>query len=169
MLVPNVGSAVAGVGVTAPLWVGLLVGIAFGIPASLWGIGNPETVIRTGRLVDRLLIGCFASVTAFGAVLLYGLHAVGLPMHFDPKPLYVYSGAIGGVNFGIGAAIGGYFPGTEWIALGEGRAGRERGGTGPKLNPHPQNLLSSQFSCMFIWSEAKTCTTIAQQSDTHTG
>ena len=107
MLVPNVGSAVAGVGVTAPLWVGLLVGIAFGIPASLWGIGNPETVIRTGRLVDRLLIGCFASVTAFGAVLLYGLHAVGLPMHFDPKPLYVYSGAIGGVNFGIGAAIGG--------------------------------------------------------------
>jgi len=121
VLVPNVGSAVAGVGVTAPLWVGLLVGIAFGIPASLWGIGNPETVIRTGRLVDRLLIGCFASVTAFGAVLLYGLHAVGLPMHFDPKPLYVYSGAIGGVNFGIGAAIGGYFPGTEWIALGEGR------------------------------------------------
>ena len=118
---PVVGSAVAGIGVAAPLWVGLPVGIAFGIPASLWGIGNPETVIRTARLIDRLLIGCFASVTAFGAVLLYGLHALGLSLHFDPKPLYVYGVALGGVIFGVGAAIGGYFPGTEWIALGEGR------------------------------------------------
>ncbi|WP_099023070.1 YeeE/YedE thiosulfate transporter family protein [Mycolicibacterium palauense] len=112
---------VTDIGVTAPLWVGLLIGVAFGVPASLWGIGNPETIIRTARLVDRLLIGCFASVTAIGAVLLYGLHALGVSMHFGPKPLYVYGVALGGLIFGVGAAIGGYFPGTEWIALGEGR------------------------------------------------
>jgi len=108
-------------GVTAPLWVGFLIGAAFGVPAALWGIGNPETVIRTARLVDRLLIGCFASVTAVGAVLLYGLYALGFSMHFNPKPTYIFGVAIGGLVFGIGAAIGGYFPGTEWIALGEGR------------------------------------------------
>ena len=56
--------------VTAPLWVGLLVGVAFGIPASLWGIGNPETVIRTARGIDRLLLGCFLLVTAVVAALL---------------------------------------------------------------------------------------------------
>lgn len=106
---------------TAPLWVGLLIGLAFGVPAALWGIGNPETIIRAARLVDRLLIGCFAFVTAIGTVLLYGLHALGLSMHFSPKPLYIFGVGIGGVLFGIGVAISGYFPGTEWIALGEGR------------------------------------------------
>ena len=109
------------IGVTAPLWVGLLVGMGFGIPAAHWGIGNPETVIRTARLLDRLIIGCFASVTAIGAVLLYGLHALGFAMHFGPKPLYLWGVLLGGLLFGIGVAISGYFPGTEWIAFGEGR------------------------------------------------
>ncbi len=107
--------------VTAPLWVGLLIGAAFGVPAALWGIGNPETVIRAARLVDRLLVGCFAFVTAIGAVMLYGLYALGFAMHFSPKPLYVYGVTLGGLLFGVGVAISGYFPGSEWIALGEGR------------------------------------------------
>jgi len=107
--------------VTAPLWVGFLIGAAFAVPAALWGIGNPETVIRAARLVDRLLIGCFAFVTAIGAVILYGLYALGFSMHFSPKPLYVYGVAVGGLLFGVGVAISGYFPGTERIALGEGR------------------------------------------------
>ena len=47
---------------TAPLWVGLLIGVAFGVPAGLWGIGNPETIIRTARLVDRLLLGASCSL-----------------------------------------------------------------------------------------------------------
>ncbi|WP_343599830.1 YeeE/YedE thiosulfate transporter family protein [Mycobacterium sp.] len=109
------------VAVTAPLWVGFLIGTAFGVPAALWGIGNPETVIRLARLVDRLLIGCFAFVTAVGAVFLYGLYALGLSMHFSPKPLYLVGVTLGGLLFGVGVAISGYFPGSEWIALGEGR------------------------------------------------
>lgn len=109
------------VSVTAPLWVGFLIGAAFGVPAALWGIGNPETVIRAARLVDRLLIGCFAFVTAIGAVILYGLYALGFSMHFAPKPLYLFGVALGGLLFGMGVAISGYLPGTELIALGEGR------------------------------------------------
>lgn len=105
----------------APLWVGLLVGVAFGIPASIWGIGNPETVIRTARLIDRLLLGCFLLVTAVGSVLLYGLYAMGFAMHFSPRPVYLVGVTVGGLLFGVGAAISGYFPGTEMIALGEGR------------------------------------------------
>ncbi|KMO78324.1 YeeE/YedE thiosulfate transporter family protein [Mycolicibacterium chlorophenolicum] len=107
--------------VTAPLWVGVLIGFAFGLPASLWGIGNPETVIRTARLVDRLLVGCFLFVTAIGSVLLYGVHALGIGVHFSPRPIYLFGVTIGGVLFGVGAAVSGYFPGTELIALGEGR------------------------------------------------
>ncbi|BBX29650.1 YeeE/YedE thiosulfate transporter family protein [Mycolicibacterium alvei] len=109
------------VSVTAPLWVGLLIGAAFSVPASLWGIGNPETIIRTARLVDRLLIGCFLFVTAIGAVLLYGLYALGFSMHFSPRPTYLIGVTLGGLMFGAGVAVSGYFPGTEMIALGEGR------------------------------------------------
>lgn len=109
------------ISVTAPLWVGFLVGVAFGVPASVWGIGNPETIIRTARLVDRLLLGCFLFVTAVGSVLLYGLYAMGLAMHFSPRPVYLVGVTVGGLLFGVGAAISGYFPGTEMIALGEGR------------------------------------------------
>lgn len=109
------------VSVTAPLWVGLLIGAAFSVPASLWGIGNPETIIRTARLVDRLLLGCFLFVTPIGAVLLYGLYALGFSMHFSPRPTYLIGVTLGGLMFGGGAAICGYFPGTEMIALGEGR------------------------------------------------
>ncbi len=109
------------VSVTAPLWVGLLIGIGFGCVASLWGIGNPETIIRTARLIDRLLIGCFLVVTAIGAVMLYGLYALGVSMHFSPKPTYVYGVVAGGILFGIGIAMSGYLPGTALVALGEGR------------------------------------------------
>lgn len=105
----------------APLWVGLLIGTAFAVPAALLGIGNPETVIRLARLVDRLLIGCFAAVTGIGAVVLYGLYAMGVSMHFAPKPLYIYGVALGGLLFGVGMAISGYCPGTILIALAEGR------------------------------------------------
>lgn len=109
------------VSVTAPLWVGLLIGAAFSVPASLWGIGNPETIIRTARLVDRLLLGCFLFVTSVGAVLLYGMYALGFSMHFSPRPTYLIGVTLGGLMFGAGAAVCGYFPGTEMIALGEGR------------------------------------------------
>lgn len=109
------------VSVTAPLWVGLLIGAAFSVPASIWGIGNPETIIRTARLVDRLLLGCFLFVTAIGSVLLYGLYALGFSMHFSPRPTYLIGVTLGGIMFGAGAAVSGYFPGTEMIALGEGR------------------------------------------------
>ncbi|WP_353618557.1 YeeE/YedE thiosulfate transporter family protein [Arthrobacter sp. SLBN-53] len=103
------------------MWVGLPLGVGFGAIASLWGIGNPETIIRAARLIDRLLPACFLLVTALGSVLLYGLHASGLAMHFSPKPTYIYGVVLGGILFGVGLALSGYLPGTALMAIGEGR------------------------------------------------
>ncbi|WP_241473433.1 YeeE/YedE thiosulfate transporter family protein [Mycolicibacterium neoaurum] len=108
-------------GVTAPMWVGLPLGVGFGAIASLWGIGNPETIIRAARLIDRLLPACFLLVTALGSVLLYGLYASGVAMHFSPKPTYIYGVVLGGILFGVGLALSGYLPGTALMAIGEGR------------------------------------------------
>jgi uncharacterized membrane protein YedE/YeeE len=107
--------------VTAPLWVGLVVGMLFGGIGELWGIGNPETLIRLARWRDRLVVGCIAIVCAVGAVSIYGLYALGFFMHFSPKPLYIAGVVIGGLLFGAGMAISGYVPGSELMALGEGR------------------------------------------------
>lgn len=96
-------------------------GEGFGAIASLWGIGNPETIIRAARLIDRLLPACFLLVTALGSVLLYGLHASGVAMHFSPKPTYIYGVVLGGILFGVGLALSGYLPGTALMAIGEGR------------------------------------------------
>lgn len=107
--------------VTAPLWIGLVFGMLFGGVGEIWGIGNPETLIRLARWQDRLLVGCLAIACAIGAVALYGLYALGISMHFSPKPVYVVGVVIGGLLFGAGMAISGYVPGSELMALGEGR------------------------------------------------
>ncbi|WP_322860882.1 YeeE/YedE thiosulfate transporter family protein [Mycobacterium europaeum] len=107
--------------VTAPLWVGLIFGVLFGAIGELWGIGNPETLIRLARWKDRLLFGCIAIASAVGAVVLYGLYACGFSMHFSPKPAYVVGVTLGGLLFGAGMAVSGYVPGSELMALGEGR------------------------------------------------
>ncbi|WP_200885684.1 YeeE/YedE thiosulfate transporter family protein [Mycobacterium kyorinense] len=106
---------------TAPLWIGLVFGMAFGGIGEIWGIGNPETLIRLARWKDRLLVGCLAIACAIGAVALYGLYALGISMHFSPKPMYIVGVVIGGMLFGVGMAISGYVPGSELMALGEGR------------------------------------------------
>ncbi|MDI3315228.1 MAG: YeeE/YedE thiosulfate transporter family protein [Mycobacterium sp.] len=109
------------ISVTAPLWIGVPIGMCMGAVGQIWGIGNPETLIRLARWRDRLLVGCLAITCAVGAVALYGLYALGFSMHFAPKPMYVFGISIGGFLFGAGIAISGYLPGSELMALGEGR------------------------------------------------
>lgn len=106
---------------TAPLWVGVIIGVFFGAIGQIWGIGNPETLIRLARWHDRLVVGCLAIGCAVAALIIYGLYAAGVSMHFSPKPAYIVGVGIGGVLFGAGMAIAGYVPGSELMALGEGR------------------------------------------------
>jgi len=89
--------------------------------AELWGIANPETLIRVARWKDRLFIGCMAIASAVGAIVLSLVYALGVSMHFSPKPISIFGVVIGGLLFGGGMAVSGYVPGSEWMALGEGR------------------------------------------------
>ncbi len=107
--------------VTAPLWIGIFIGAIIGGFAELWGISNADVLLKLSKWEDRLFINCIAIAIGVGAVLLYGLSAFGLGFHFGIKPDYVMGVALGGIIFGVGIAISGYVPGTEWMALGEGR------------------------------------------------
>lgn len=109
------------ISVTAPQWVGILIGFWVGFAASMWGMSNPESIIRLARWKDRLFLDCISIAGPIAIFTLYGLHAAGFEMHFGLKDFYVWGIVIGGAFFGAGMAISGYFPGTEWMALGEGR------------------------------------------------
>jgi len=63
--------------VTAPLWIGIILGALIGGSAELWGIANLETLIRLARWKDRLFIGRVAR--RLGA----GDHRVGHAGHGD--------------------------------------------------------------------------------------
>jgi hypothetical protein len=106
---------------TAPMWVGLVIGFIIGAVAEIWGIANPETLIRLAKWEDRLFLDCIALGFAVGTPVLFGLYAAGIGFHWGPKPLYVLGVLIGGLFFGTGLALSGYFPGSIWMALGEGR------------------------------------------------
>ncbi|BDB99478.1 YeeE/YedE thiosulfate transporter family protein [Saccharolobus caldissimus] len=106
---------------TAPMWVGLLIGFIIGAAAEIWGISNPETLIRLAKWEDRLFVTCIALGLAIATPVLYGLYAAGIGFHWSPKPLYLIGVGVGGLLFGAGLAISGYFPGSIWMALGEGR------------------------------------------------
>ncbi len=106
---------------TAPLWIGIFIGAVIGGLAELWGISNSDVLLKLSKWEDRLFINCIAIAIGAGAILLYGLGALGVSFHFGVKPDYVVGVALGGAIFGVGVAVSGYVPGTEWMALGEGR------------------------------------------------
>jgi len=109
------------ISVTAPMWIGIFIGMIIGGLAELWGISNSDVLLKLSTWEDRLFVNCIAIAIGVGGVLLYGLSALGVGFHFGIKPDYVIGVAIGGLIFGAGIAISGYVPGTEWMALGEGR------------------------------------------------
>ncbi|NMP21890.1 YeeE/YedE thiosulfate transporter family protein [Sulfobacillus harzensis] len=106
---------------TAPLWVGLLLGLAIGGLVEIWGVANPEMLIRFAKGDDRLFLACLAIASGTGAFTLFGLHYFGVPIHWGPKPFYVVGVSLGGALFGAGLALSGYVPGTILMALAEGR------------------------------------------------
>ncbi|MEM3185486.1 MAG: YeeE/YedE thiosulfate transporter family protein [Conexivisphaerales archaeon] len=106
----------------APLIVGIVAGATLAIPLELWNFSDPDTLQRVMAFQDRFLMVCFGFAIGLGAILLYGLNLIpGVQPHFGFKALFVPGIVIGGLLFGIGVGFAGYFPGTIWIALGQGR------------------------------------------------
>lgn len=71
------------------MWVGLVIGFIIGAAAEIWGIANPETLIRLAKWEDRLFVACIALGFAIGTPVLFGLYAAGVGFHWGPKPFYV--------------------------------------------------------------------------------
>ncbi|MGB9814829.1 MAG: YeeE/YedE thiosulfate transporter family protein [Thermoplasmata archaeon] len=105
----------------APLLLGIIAGILLAIPLELWNFSDPDTLYRVMAFQDRFLLVCFGFAIGLGAILLYGLYLFVPHPNFGIKSFFVPGIIIGGIIFGVGVGIAGYFPGTVWIALGQGR------------------------------------------------
>lgn len=105
----------------APLLLGIVAGMLLAIPLELWNFSDPDTLFRVMAFQDRFLIVCFGFAIGLGAILLYGLNLFVPNPNFGIKPLFIFGIILGGLIFGMGVGIAGYFPGTVWIALGQGR------------------------------------------------
>ncbi|NAZ31697.1 MAG: YeeE/YedE family protein, partial [Acidilobus sp.] len=106
----------------APLLLGILAGFILATPLEIWNWGDPDIVWRVMAFQDRFLIVCFGFAVGLGALLLYGLYLIpGTAPHFGIKAFFVPGIVVGGLIFGIGVGLSGYFPGLIWIALGQGR------------------------------------------------
>ncbi len=105
----------------APLVLGIVAGMLLAIPLEIWNFSDPDTLFRVMAFQDRFLMVCFGFAIGLGAILLYGLNLFVPHPNFGIKDLFVFGIVIGGLIFGMGVGIAGYFPGTVWIALGQGR------------------------------------------------
>jgi uncharacterized membrane protein YedE/YeeE len=105
----------------ANVWVGLFPGIILGMLLEMWNFADPDVVIKAVAWRDRLLLICFGLVVGIAIFLLYFVNMLGVHLNWGFKDLYFWGIIIGAIFFGIGTAISGYFPGTIWISLGQGR------------------------------------------------
>ena len=105
----------------APLIVGLFPGIILGMMLEMWNFSDPDVVIKAVAWKDRLLVICFGLVVGLAIFILYTVNLFGVHLNWGFKDLYPIGIIIGGIFFGIGTAVAGYFPGTVWIAIGQGR------------------------------------------------
>ncbi|WP_440059612.1 YeeE/YedE thiosulfate transporter family protein [Thermogladius sp. 4427co] len=105
----------------APLWIGIIAGILLAIPLELWNFSDPDTLFRVMAFQDRFLMVCFGFAIGLGAILLYGLNLIVPSPNFVIKSFFIPGIIVGGLIFGIGVGLAGYFPGTVLIALGQGR------------------------------------------------
>ncbi len=82
-------------------------------------------------------------VGSVSVLAIYGLYALGIQMHFGLKAFYPWGIVLGGIFFGSGMAISGYFPGSEWMALAEGRRDALYAIPGGLMGAFAWTLLSS--------------------------
>lgn len=104
----------------APLLLGLIVALPLAIPLELWNFTDPDTLFRVMAFQDRFLMVCFGFAIGLGSIILYAAALMTHP-NFGIKDFFVPGIVIGGIIFGAGVGLAGYFPGTIWIAIGQGR------------------------------------------------
>jgi uncharacterized membrane protein YedE/YeeE len=105
---------------TMQLFLGFLIGCAFGAILFLGGASSYRRIMGTLLLKDMWIIKLMLTAIGVGTLGIYLLDLGGLA-HMSIKPAYVWGVALGGLIFGVGWAVSGYCPGTCVVGSSEGK------------------------------------------------
>jgi hypothetical protein len=102
------------------LFIGFLIGCAFGAILFLGGASSYRRIMGTLLLKDMWIIKLMLTAIGVGTLGIYLLDLGGLA-NMSIKPAYVWGVLAGGVIFGVGWAVSGYCPGTCVVGASEGK------------------------------------------------
>jgi len=102
------------------LFIGFLIGCAFGAILYLGGATSYRRILGTLLLKDMWIIKLMMTAIGVGTLGIYLLDMGGLA-NMSIKPAYIWGVAAGGAIFGIGWALAGYCPGTCVVGTAEGK------------------------------------------------
>lgn len=103
----------------AQLWVGLLLGMAFGFFLQKGGVTNYDVIIGQLLWRDFTVVKIMLIAVIVGTIGVHALKSLGLA-ELHPKPGSVGMTVIGGLIFGVGFGVLGYCPGTVAGAIAQG-------------------------------------------------
>ena len=102
------------------LFIGFLIGCAFGAILFLGGASSYRRIMGTLLLKDMWIIKLMMTAIGVGTLGIYLLDLGGLA-NMSIKPAYIWGVLAGGAIFGIGWAVSGYCPGTCVVGASEGK------------------------------------------------
>ncbi len=102
------------------LFIGFVIGCAFGAILYLGGASSYRKILGTLLLKDMTIIKLMMTAIGVGTLGIYLLDLGGLA-NMSIKPAYIWGIVAGGAIFGIGWAISGYCPGTCIVGTSEGK------------------------------------------------
>ena len=101
------------------LWLGLLIGVAFGFLLQKGGVTRYDVIIGQLLLTDFTVVKIMLSAVVTGMIGVYILKSVGLA-RLNIKDGSIGASVVGGLIFGVGFGLLGYCPGTVAGAVGQG-------------------------------------------------
>lgn len=101
------------------IFVGLLMGVVFGIALEKSRVFEPGVIVGQMQLKNFLMLKVFLTAVATGAVVLAVLNGFGV-VKLQPKAALYAADIVGGLILGVGIAFAGACPGTVLAQIGAG-------------------------------------------------
>jgi hypothetical protein len=105
----------------ANLIIALILGVFFGFALNKAGLTQYGKIVNVFRFTDMAVLQFMMTTLVVAMIGLYGLRGLGLIKFPNIPATYIAGNLIGGLIFGVGMALTGFWPGTCAAGGGEGK------------------------------------------------
>jgi uncharacterized membrane protein YedE/YeeE len=101
--------------------VALVLGVFFGFSLNKAGLTKYHKIVNVFRFTDMAVLQFMMTALVVAMIGLYSLRGLGLIVFPAVPATYIVGNLVGGLIFGVGMALTGYWPGTCVAGSGEGK------------------------------------------------